>query len=141
MQFHLLNSTSSKLLIATLGQHSLDLCMLVANELRKTYFGASLLHQLFSQAQTQIRNRRAGPETTKITNPETLTTCLSHGSMQVSRDFTDTDIIRNLGSTFFGFEDDLNGDDFAMFNFSIDSSEGTPSNQRIRWYPELPIEI
>lgn len=87
--------------------------MLVANELRKTYFGASLLHQLFSQAQTQIRNRRAGPETTKITNPETQTTCLSHGSMQVSRDFTDTDIIRNLGSSFFGFEDDLNGDEYV----------------------------
>lgn len=33
--------------------------------------------------------------------------------MQVSRDFTDTDIIRNLGSSFFGFEDDLNGDEYV----------------------------
>ncbi|CAH0056177.1 unnamed protein product [Clonostachys solani] len=140
MQLHLLNSTSSKPLIATLGQQSLDLCMLVANELRKTYFGASLLHQLFSQAQTQIRNRRTLQETAKITNLETQTTCLSHGPIQGSQDFTDTDIIRNLGSVLTGFEDDLTGDDFAMFNFAIDSSEDTPSSQRIRWYPKLHID-
>jgi hypothetical protein len=117
MQFHLLNSTSSKPLIATLGQHSLDLCMLVANELRKTYFGASLLHQLFSQAQTQIRNRQALQEAPKgtrlaMTNLETQTTCLSHGPIQ-SQDFTDTAIIRNLGSAFTGFEGDLDADEYV----------------------------
>ncbi|KAJ9418958.1 fungal-specific transcription factor domain-containing protein [Fusarium oxysporum] len=150
MQFHLLNSTSSKPLIATLGQHSLDLCMLVANELRKTYFGASLLHQLFSQAQTQIRNRQALQETPKgtrlsMTNFETQTTCLSHGPIQ-SQDFTNTDIIRNLGSAFTGFEGDLDTDDFAMFcsnfdfHFPTDSPDDAPSSQRIRWYPDLPTE-
>ncbi|KAF5256013.1 hypothetical protein FOXYS1_13536 [Fusarium oxysporum] len=150
MQFHLLNSTSSKPLIATLGQHSLDLCMLVANELRKTYFGASLLHQLFSQAQTQIRNRQALQETPKdtrlaMTNRETQTTCLSHGPIQ-SQDFTNTDIIRNLGSAFTGFEGDLDADDFAMFcsnfdfHFPTDSPDDAPSSQRIRWYPDLPTE-
>ncbi|KAH6867801.1 putative Zn(II)2Cys6 transcription factor [Thelonectria olida] len=148
MQIHLLNSTSSKPLIATLGQHSLEMCMLVANELRKTYFGAELLHRLFSQAKAQIMNRKTQKEATKNSQPaeainlETQTPCLSHCSTQSNQNFTDADTIRNLGSTLAGFEGIFSGYDFAMlgsnFDFAFPAALGddAPPSQFSRWYPD-----
>ncbi|KAL1880362.1 hypothetical protein Plec18167_003766 [Paecilomyces lecythidis] len=59
MQVHLLNMASVKPLVRGMGCHNLDLCIMVANELRKTYFGAEILHKMFSYAQKQILNRGA----------------------------------------------------------------------------------
>ncbi|KFY08332.1 hypothetical protein V492_06324 [Pseudogymnoascus sp. VKM F-4246] len=152
MQIHLLNSTSSKPLIATLGKNSLDMGMLVANELRKTYFGAELLHRLFSEAKTQIMNRKTQQEATKDTqlveviSLETPTPCLSHGPTQTNQNLIYTDTIRNLGSPFTGLEGALNGFDFAMvgsnfdFVFPATFEDDGLSSQYNRWYPELPTE-
>ncbi|MBE3043502.1 hypothetical protein IMZ48_13215 [Candidatus Bathyarchaeota archaeon] len=114
MQIHLLNLTSGKPLIATLGQHSLEICMLVANELRKTYFGAELLHRLFSQAKTQIANRKTRQDATEDSQPTKAATSLDtpmphlphlpHEPTQGDQGFTDTDTIKNLGSAFTGFD-------------------------------------
>ncbi|KFZ17829.1 hypothetical protein V501_01538 [Pseudogymnoascus sp. VKM F-4519 (FW-2642)] len=152
MQIHLLNSTSSKPLIATLGKNSLDMGMLVANELRKTYFGAELLHRLFSQAKTQIMNRKTQLEAAEDTdlaeviNLETPTPCLSHGPTQRNQSLIYTDTIRNLGSPFTGLEGAFNGFDFAMvgsnfdFVFPATLEDDGLSSQYSRWYPELPTE-
>lgn len=82
------------------------MCMLVANELRKTYFGAELVHRLFSQAKTQIKDRKMqqeaakGTQSAEVTNLETSTPCLSPSPTQRNHNLADTDTIWNLGSAF-----------------------------------------
>jgi hypothetical protein len=93
--------------------------MLVANELRKTYFGAELLHRLFSQAKTQIMNRKTQQAATKDSQPvepanvETQAPCLSHGPTQSNEHLTNADTIRNLGSAFTGLEGVFGGHEYV----------------------------
>lgn len=93
--------------------------MLVAEELRKTYFGAALLHRLFSQAQSLIVNRKTQQETSNdpqsvgMENLETSTPCPPNFPTQRCQDRTDEYIIRNLGSVFTGFEGMLGGDEYV----------------------------
>lgn len=110
MQIHLLNSTSAKPLIASLGQHNFDMCMQVADEVRKTYFGAALVRRLFLQAQAQIKSRKTRQEptvTARQMEGPTLGTRAPHtpkSTASGNQSFTDTDTIKNLGSAFTGFE-------------------------------------
>ncbi|KAH8125663.1 fungal-specific transcription factor domain-containing protein [Trichoderma asperelloides] len=60
MQVHLLNSTSAKPLVQRMGHHNLEFCLIVAEELRRTYFGAEILYRMFSYARKQILDRRTG---------------------------------------------------------------------------------
>lgn len=125
MQIHLLNSTSAKPLIASLGQHNLDMCMQVADELRKTYFGAALVRRLFLQAQAQIRSRktRQGPtEAVRQTGPTNLGTPAPHTPRSTplgNQNFTDTDMIKNLGSAFTGFEAIQGGYEYVKVMISV----------------------
>lgn len=108
MQVHLLNSTSSKPLIATTGQNSLDTCMQVADELRKTYFGAELIYRLFSQAKSYITHheRRQGPaddsQPTDVTSLRTPMPHLLHDPR--NQNSVDADTTRSHESTFAGLE-------------------------------------
>lgn len=110
MQIHLLNSTSAKPLIASLGQHNFDMCMQVADEVRKTYFGAALVRRLFLQAQAQIKSRKTRQGSTEAVRQmegPTLGTRAPHTPKSTpsgNQSLTDTDTIKNLGSAFTGFE-------------------------------------
>ncbi|KAM0449428.1 hypothetical protein ACHAO4_007446 [Trichoderma viride] len=79
MQVHLLNSTSAKPLVQRMGHHNLEFCLVVAEELRRTYFGAEILYRMFSYAGKQIRDRRTGGDTrtdkqdSRASNAEELT--------------------------------------------------------------------
>ncbi|KAH7230848.1 putative Zn(II)2Cys6 transcription factor [Fusarium solani] len=59
MQVHLLNSTSTEPLVAVMGSQNLDLCLLVADNLRRTYFGADLVYRLFTQAKRHLQSKKA----------------------------------------------------------------------------------
>ena len=115
MQIHLLNSTSGKPLIATLGQHALDVCMLVADELRKTYFGAELLHRLFHQAKRLLMNRKTQQDPTGDTQPTEAINRDAQSTQPLQRpargiqDFTDTNTIKNLGSALNGLDGTYGG--------------------------------
>lgn len=45
------------------GQH-LELCMIVIEELKKTFFGAEILHRIFTKARRQIHDRRGAVTST-----------------------------------------------------------------------------
>lgn len=119
MQIHLLNSTSAKPLIASLGQHNFDICMQVADEVRKTYFGAALVRRLFLQAQAQIKRRKTRQEPTEVVRQmegPTLGTRSPRTPRSTAPDnqsFTDTDTIKNLGSAFTGFESTQGGYEYV----------------------------
>lgn len=119
MQVHLLNSTSAKPLVATMGRHSLDICMLVADELRKTYFGAELVHRLFSLAKTQINNGKRrqlstnDSQTASNTNLQNSMPHLLHGTRER------IDAITNQDSTFAGFEGILEGYESVHPRFTL----------------------
>ncbi|KAL6408532.1 hypothetical protein AUP68_08390 [Ilyonectria robusta] len=87
-----------------MGRHSLDICMLVADELRKTYFGAELVYRLFSLAKTQINNGKRRQLSTNDsqaasnTNLQNSMPHLLHGTRER------IDAITNQDSTFAGFE-------------------------------------
>lgn len=110
MQIHLLNSTSTKPLIASLGQRNLDMCMQVADEIRKTFFGAALVRRLFLQAQAQIQSRKARQEPREAarqpgsSNAGTQTPDTPQSIPSGNQGFTDTDTIKNLGSAFTGLD-------------------------------------
>ncbi|PLN80281.1 fungal-specific transcription factor domain-domain-containing protein [Aspergillus taichungensis] len=70
LQIHLLHSVSPRKLVQRLGSHQLDLCMMVVNELKVTYFGAEILSRLFTRARETINSRRRGPEFTSV-GPDT----------------------------------------------------------------------
>lgn len=57
LQSHLLHSVSQRMLIHRLGCHQLDLCMMVVREIKVTYFGAEILHRLFTRARYVINSR------------------------------------------------------------------------------------
>src|SRR5690349_2813067 len=57
LQIHLLHSVSPRKLVHRLGCHQLDLCMMVVQEIKVTYFGAEILHQLFTRARDVINVR------------------------------------------------------------------------------------
>ncbi|KAJ9490820.1 hypothetical protein VN97_g2456 [Penicillium thymicola] len=58
LQIYLVDSTSTKSLVRRMGIHNLELCMVVIEELKTTYFGAEILFRMFTKAQSQVRNRR-----------------------------------------------------------------------------------
>lgn len=64
LQVHFLHSVSSRKLVQRLGCHELDLCMMVVNELKVTYFGADILSRLFTRARETINSKHRGLETT-----------------------------------------------------------------------------
>lgn len=92
-----------------MGRHSLDICMLVAGELRKTYFGAELVYRLFSLAKTQIKNGKSRQPSTNDsqaagnTNLQNSIPHLIHGTTEGIEAMTTHD------STFTGFESILDG--------------------------------
>ncbi|KAG5655121.1 hypothetical protein KAF25_001894 [Fusarium avenaceum] len=57
LQVHLLHSVSPRKLVHRLGCHQLDLCMMVVQEIKVTYFGAEILHRLFTRARDIISVR------------------------------------------------------------------------------------
>jgi hypothetical protein len=57
LQVHLLRSVSPRKLVHRLGCHQLDLCMMVVQEIKVTYFGAEILHRLFTRARDVINVR------------------------------------------------------------------------------------
>lgn len=57
LQVHLLRSVSQRKLVHRLGCHQLDLCMMVVREIKVTYFGAEILHRLFTRARDVINSR------------------------------------------------------------------------------------
>jgi hypothetical protein len=76
MQVHLLNSTSAKPLVQRMGHHNLEFCLIVTEELRRTYFGAEILYRMFSYARKQNRDRRTGEDIrtdSRASNAEELT--------------------------------------------------------------------
>lgn len=62
MQTHLYSSTSIKPLIKRMGLHHLELCMIVTDELRRTFCGANMVYRMFSNAQQYIRTREGTAE-------------------------------------------------------------------------------
>lgn len=58
LQVYLVDSTSTKSLVRRMGIHNLELCMVVIEELKTTYFGAEILFRMFTKAQSQVGNRR-----------------------------------------------------------------------------------
>ncbi|PKY05855.1 hypothetical protein P168DRAFT_310028 [Aspergillus campestris IBT 28561] len=66
LQIHLLHSVSPRKLVQRLGCHQLDLCMMVVNELKVTFFGAEILSRLFTRARDTINSRRRGLEPTPV---------------------------------------------------------------------------
>lgn len=69
-----------------MGQYSLDMCMLVADELRKTYFGAELVYKLFALAKTQITNRKNGQLPTDDSQPAGTSNLIRHSSHDADMD-------------------------------------------------------
>ncbi|KAH7012816.1 putative Zn(II)2Cys6 transcription factor [Ilyonectria destructans] len=119
MQVHLLNSTSGKPLIATMGRHSLDMCMLVADELRKTYFGAELVYRIFSLAKIQINNRKSRQPSTND-SPAAGNTNLQNSMPHSSHGTTEgTNAMTNPDSTFTGFEGILDGYESVHSRFAL----------------------
>ncbi|KAF4414861.1 fungal specific transcription factor [Fusarium acutatum] len=78
LQIHLLHSVSPRKLVHRLGCHRLDLCMMVVQEIKVTYFGAEILYRLFTRAREVINLRRrvlespppAGTEESGVVTPE-----------------------------------------------------------------------
>ena len=64
LQVHLLHSVSPRKSVQYLGCHELDLCMMVVNELKVTYFGAEILYRLFTRARETINSKHHGLENT-----------------------------------------------------------------------------
>ncbi|RKK64370.1 hypothetical protein BFJ69_g16754 [Fusarium oxysporum] len=62
LQIHLLHSVSPRKLVHRLGCHQLDLCMMVVQEIKVTYFGAEILYRLFTRAREVINLRRCALE-------------------------------------------------------------------------------
>jgi hypothetical protein len=54
MQIHLFDCKSSAPLRRGLGKHKLDLCLLVLQQLRNTYWSASVTYRLFARAQALL---------------------------------------------------------------------------------------
>ncbi|TXC12391.1 hypothetical protein FocTR4_00017271 [Fusarium oxysporum f. sp. cubense] len=78
LQIHLLHSMSPRKLVHRLGCHRLDLCMMVVQEIKVTYFGAEILSRLFTRAREVINVRRrvlespppAGTDESGVVMPE-----------------------------------------------------------------------
>ncbi len=79
MQIHLLDCKSPVSLIRRLGNHRLQLCMIVLSELQDTYWGANFAARMFRLAQSKLRtaslevSQPSLPENgngTTITQPE-----------------------------------------------------------------------
>jgi hypothetical protein len=58
LQIHLLDYRSQKNMVQRMGCQHLELCMIVVEELKKTFFGAEILHRIFTKARRQIHDRR-----------------------------------------------------------------------------------
>ncbi|GKZ48713.1 hypothetical protein AbraIFM66951_000797 [Aspergillus brasiliensis] len=63
LQVHLLDATSEKQMVQRIGRHSLELCMMVIEELKSVYFGAEILSRMFTKAKSRIYNRTFAPAT------------------------------------------------------------------------------
>jgi hypothetical protein len=59
MQLHLINYASPKALIHQMGLRHLEFSLSVVDELRKTYFGAEILHHMFRRARDEIKEARS----------------------------------------------------------------------------------
>ncbi|EXL68135.1 hypothetical protein FOPG_15787 [Fusarium oxysporum f. sp. conglutinans race 2 54008] len=78
LQIHLLHSVSPRKLVHRLGCHRLDLCMMVVQEIKVTYFGAEILYRLFTRAREVITVKRrvlespppAGTDESGVVMPE-----------------------------------------------------------------------
>jgi hypothetical protein len=57
LQVYLLDSASPKPLIQRIGRNRLELCMIVIEELRHTYFGAEIMSRMFPKAEKAILTR------------------------------------------------------------------------------------
>lgn len=102
-----------------MGRHSLDMCMLVADELRKTYFGAELVYRIFSLAKTQINNRKSRQLSTND-SPAVGNTNLQNSMPHSSHGTTEgTDAMTNPDSTFTGFEGILDGYESVHSRFAL----------------------
>ncbi|KAF2019969.1 hypothetical protein BU24DRAFT_130901 [Aaosphaeria arxii CBS 175.79] len=75
LQVHLLDYSSHKNMIHRMGSKHLEICMIVVEELKETFFGAEILYRMFSKAQKQILSRRiaALSETETAPNVDTMT--------------------------------------------------------------------
>ncbi|KAJ4298047.1 hypothetical protein N0V90_005946 [Kalmusia sp. IMI 367209] len=51
----------NKSIVQRMGHQHLELCMIVIEELKKTFFGAEILYRIFTKAQKKIRERRLTP--------------------------------------------------------------------------------
>lgn len=90
-----------------MGQYSLDMCMLVADELRKTYFGAELVYKLFALAKTQITNRKNGHLPADDSQPAGTSNLMrhsSHDTIQGNRNVADIDTMTNPDFAFTSLE-------------------------------------
>ncbi|KAI1025287.1 hypothetical protein LB504_010020 [Fusarium proliferatum] len=63
LQIHLLHSVSPRKLVHRLSCHRLDMCMMVVQEIKATYFGAEILYRLFTRAREVTSVRRRVQET------------------------------------------------------------------------------
>ncbi|KAI8658079.1 Zn(2)-C6 fungal-type domain-containing protein [Fusarium keratoplasticum] len=140
MQIHLLNSTSRKPLIAAMGRNSLDMCMLVSDELRKTYFGAELIYRLFSQAMSHLTHRKKQRDSTG--NSQSA----DSSNLQIPAAQNSVNATSDHDSSFAGLEGILNGTDFYLMeaDFDFAFTEGSGDDALLgQWdtsYARLPVE-
>ncbi|SCO26725.1 probable cutinase transcription factor 1 beta [Fusarium fujikuroi] len=98
LQMHLLHSVSPRKLVHRLGCHRLDMCMMVIQEIKVTYFGAEILYRLFTRAREVISVRRRIQET-----PPPAGTDESGAVMPESQGIHDTETVRSASPMIWAF--------------------------------------
>lgn len=77
MQIHLFDCKSSNSLTRGFGQNKLQLCMLVLQELRETYWGADFMYRLFEHARLKLCNTGSEETSKGMTRNSNLATMTS----------------------------------------------------------------
>lgn len=129
MQVHLLNSTSPKQVMRQLGRHHLQLCMIAIQELRKTWFGAEVLSQIFSYALQHIEQRRTQRQGTNAQSPrpvavDIITPDQSPHPIPVTNNSSDVDYLSHLAYPFTGDESLANCEFVAPLPLSLEIEHG-----------------
>lgn len=104
MQVHLLSSTSEKPLLRQMGRNHLQLCTIVVEELRRTYFGAELLYQMFSKAVNHIEGRPDRREQANHAISSEARAIELQNDTSLVNSISDTEIISRLGYPFTGYD-------------------------------------
>lgn len=88
-----------------MGSQHLELCMTVADEMRKTYFGAELVYQVFTGAQKRIRSQIVTGNAIQSPVPRPLGSQVSDEDYEVPELAIETDILSLSWYPFTGLDD------------------------------------